>query len=411
MIAVPPAPTFEKFVSSMIPRRRIELGSADLQDLMRGIGNDPDAVREFEISTSALLGGRPVRATASGRDALDLILDGLNITSGSEIVVPAYTLSELIVRMLRRGFRPKAADVDPNSFCVTPETMARAVTSRTRAAVVLHTFGAPCDIPAIHRVTAPRGIPLIEDCAHAFGAAIGGRPVGTFGHAALFSLEVAKPVATFGGGLLATDDEELLRKTAVILRQRKQTPWPAIRKAVMKSVEEMAVRSPAYALAARLMFRENESGGFERFYRGVHDRVRPMDVGFSSFQARRGLRQLKRLEFRNRHLNGLWNRLSELLPSRFAAQSREEIGEPVPYNFVARFKGDVRELRRRAQNLGLDLAIHGELLDDVSGMLGQSDCPGAAGVFSEAVAIPLHLGIYDRHVSRIGRVLEEACVS
>lgn len=393
----------------MIPRRRIDIGWGDLADLLRGIGDRPEqaaaVVREFEHQASAALGGHLVCATASGRDALDLILDGLNIGPGDELVVPAYTLGELIVRLQSRGLRPVAADVDVETFAVTPQSVARAITSRTRAVVALHVFGAPCDIRGIAAVAAQHGLPLIEDCAHAFGARIDGRPAGSFGTAALFSLEVAKPVAAFGGGLLVTANRDLHASAAAHLARRRCSPWPATRKVLMKCLEEFAVRSPAYGLAARMMFREEKSGGFEQFYRGLHDRVRPANVAFGGFQARRGLRRIAGLGRRNRYLNLLWAELAASLPPGFVAQARERCGEPAAYNFVARYCGDLPQLRRRAQALGLDLAIHGEVLDDVAAMLGQTDCPNAARVFAEAVAVPLHLGIDAARLRRMGGIL------
>lgn len=393
----------------MIPRRRIEIERADFADLLRGLGDSAAtagaAVSAFENAASAALDGRKARATASGRDALDLMLDGLGLAAGDELVVPAYTLGELVVRLQGRGLRPVAADVDVDTFAVTPHSVARAITPRTRAVVALHVFGAPCDIVGIAAVTAARGLPLIEDCAHAFGARIAGRPAGSFGTAALFSLEVAKPVAAFGGGLFVTARDDLFAAAAARLDRRQRNPWPATRKALLKSVEELAVRSPAYALAARLMFREKKAGGFERFYRGLHDRVRPANVAFGGFQARMALRRLARLPQRNRELNLLWQQLAALLPPGFVIQQRARYGEPTAYNFVARYSGDLPALRRRAQSLGLDLAIHGEVLDDVAVLLGQTDCPGAAQVFAQAVAIPLHRGIDAARLRRIGEIL------
>lgn len=399
----------------MIPRRRIDIDGADLADLLRGLCDSATtadaAVRAFEDLASIALDGRALRVAASGRDALDLILDGLGLVAGDELVVPAYTLGELVSRLQARGLRPVAADVDIDTFAVTPHSVARAITPRTRAVVALHVFGAPCDIEGIAAVTAARELPLIEDCAHAFGSGIGGRPAGSFGTAALFSLEVAKPVAAFGGGLLVCANEELLASASARLDRRQRNPWPATRKALMKCVEELAVRSPAYGIAARLMFRANKAGGFEQFYRGLHDRVRPANIAFSGFQARMASRRLDRLPQRNRELNQLWQQVAEQLPPGFTPQRRNRFGEPAAYNFVARYDGDLSALRRRAQARGLDLAIHGEVLDDVAPMLGQGDCLGAAQVFAQAVAIPLHRGIDAARLQRIGEVLAVAAQS
>lgn len=396
----------------MIPRRRIDIGFDDAADLWRGLRDGAlaaaEQVRRFESAASQRLGGVGVKATASGRDAHDLILQGLGIGPGDEIVIPAYTLGELVERMVGHGLRPVAADVDVDSYCVTPRTVAAAITPRTRAVVALHCFGAPCDVPGIAAVAARHGLPVIEDCAHAFGATLGEQPAGSLGRAALFSLEVAKPVATFGGGLIATADPILLAKAAATLDGRRQSPWPVTRKLTMKAIEEFAVRSPAYGIAARLMFRDGSAGDFERLYRRAHDGLRPAEIAFGSFQARRGMRRLAGLEARNRQLNNLWQRLADRLPAGFTPQRRDQHGRPAAYSLVARFAGDVRRLRRRAQAAGLDLAIGSEVLDDVAPMLGQHGCPGAARVFAEAVGIPLHLGIDGRRCARIGEILAMA---
>lgn len=394
----------------MIPRRRIDIGLADFVDMLSGVCANREQTRavvaDFEAAASSLLGGRSVRATASGRDALDLILAGLGLTEGDELVLPAYTLSELVSRLRRHGLRPVAADVDTESFVVTPESVAKAITPRTRAVIALHCFGVPCDVAGIREVAAQHGLPLIEDCAHAFGTYIDGRPAGCFGDAALFSLEVAKQVATFGGGLFAADRADLLRHASTSLDQRRHDPWPATRKAVLKCVEEFGVRSPAYTVVARMMFGDKKAGGFESTYRALHDRVRPDAIAFSGFQARRGLRRLAQLEARNRGLNALWQGIAARLPDALRPQQRSRWGLPSAYNFVARYSGDVRVLRWRAQREGLDLAIHGELLDDVAAHLGQNDCPGAAAIYADAVAIPLHLGIDQSRLDRMGKILE-----
>lgn len=392
----------------MIPRRRIEIDWADAGDWLRGFATDDrDRVRDFEAEASQALAGQFVRATASGRDALDLILEGLGLAAGDELVVPAYTLGELVGRLAARGFKPVAADVDDETFTVTPESVERVLSPRTRAIVVLHTFGAPCDMAGIGRLAETHGLPVIEDCAHAFGAVIDGRPAGSFGTAALFSLEVNKPVAAFGGGLLATGDAWLAAAAAARLDARGTGHWPAAKKALMKSLEEWAVRSPAYGLAARLMFRDGP-GGFEQLYRTFHDRVRPTAVAFSGFQARMGSRRLARLAVRNERLNRLWLALADRLPPSFVPQRRDRHGTPAAYNFVARYDGDLGRLRRRAQALGLDLAIHGEVLDDAAALLRQAGCPGAGRVHAQAVAIPLHAGIDAARLERIGRILARA---
>jgi len=151
-------------------------------------------------------------ATASGRDALDLILDGLGLRAGDELIVPAYTLGELLPLIAARGIVAVPADTDPASLNVTPDSVARRLGPRTRAVLVVHLLGAPCDIRAICALADEHGVPVIEDCAHALGARIDGGSVGAFGRAALFSLEATKPVAAFGGWRVRDDGRRARRR-------------------------------------------------------------------------------------------------------------------------------------------------------------------------------------------------------
>lgn len=393
----------------MIPRRRIEFAWADFRDAVRAMRLSPEralaAVRDFEDAFARAVGVPHAIATASGRDALGLILDGLGLGPGDELVIPAYTLGELVPLMRARGIRPVPADIDPETFNVRPEAIAARIGERTRGVLVVHLLGAPCDIRRICAIAARHAVPVIEDCAHAFGACVEGQAVGSFGRAALFSLESTKAVATYGGGVLATRDEALARgvRAAVAIRQRRE--GPPVRKMLLKWGEEMAVRSPAYALAARLMFSPRGARGFEQIYRRANDRVRGAPNAFSAFQALVGLRRLGSAAARSSLLNARWEQLAQGLPAGFAVQRRGDVGAPSFYNFVARFDGDLEALRAAAQRRGLDLGIRGEVMDDTASMLGYDDCPGAARAYAQAVLLPLYVGLGERRFRRMLGVL------
>ncbi|WP_323134604.1 aminotransferase class I/II-fold pyridoxal phosphate-dependent enzyme [Aromatoleum toluclasticum] len=393
----------------MIPRRRIPLEWGDLADALRAPWVSTDAaalqVAAFERAFAEAVGVPHAIATASGRDALGLILDGLGLVAGDELVIPAYTLGELVPLIRARGIVPVPADVDPSSFNMTAGSVAARIGPRTRAVFVVHLLGAPCDIRGICALADAHGIAVVEDCAHAFGASVDGRPAGSFGRAALFSLEATKAVAAFGGGVMATTDEGLAAATRVRLAGRERREWPPVRKMLLKFAEELAVRSPAYAIAARLMFSSHRAGGFDRLYRRAYDRVRGTAAAFSGFQARLGLRKLERAAARRRRLDAQWELLARSLPPRFVAQRRGDFGEPAFYNFVARFLGDIGALRAAAQRHGLDLGIGAEVMDDAAAMLGFADCPGAATAAAQAVLIPLYEGLSDRRLRQTIAIL------
>ena len=393
----------------MIPRRRIALEWADLVDAARTLWVSPmqaaAQVAAFEQAFAAAVGVPHALATASGRDALGLILDGLGIRAGDQLVIPAYTLGELVPLMRARGIEPVPADIDPQTFNVTVDSVAARIGPRTRGIFVVHLLGAPCDIRGICALADAHGLPVIEDCAHALGARIDGRAAGSFGRAALFSLEATKAVAAFGGGVLTTGDAALAGAIRARLAVRQRREWPPVRKMLLKMIEEAGVRSPAYGVLARLMFSGRSAGGFDRFYRRAHDRVRGASAAFSGFQARLGLRKLARAEARQQRLNVRWQALARQLPTRFALQRRDSEGDAAFYNFVARFDGDIAALRAAAQRHGLDLGIGGEVMDDTAAMLGFADCPGAAAVHAQAVLIPLYEGLSERSQRRMVDVL------
>jgi dTDP-4-amino-4,6-dideoxygalactose transaminase len=164
--------------------------------------------REFEREYAAYLGRRHAIALANGTVALELALEAFGIGAGDEVIVPSRTYVASASCAVMRGATPVIADIDRDSQCITAEAIARCLTPRTRAVLVVHLAGWPCDMDPILALTRERGLRVIEDCAQAHGAYYKGRPIGSFGDAAAFSFCQDKIITTGGeGGLLALDDE------------------------------------------------------------------------------------------------------------------------------------------------------------------------------------------------------------
>jgi dTDP-4-amino-4,6-dideoxygalactose transaminase len=167
-------------------------------------------VKEFEREYAAHLGVRHAIAVANGTVALELILRGFGLGAGDEVVVAPRTYVATASSVMWVGARPVFADVDPVSGNVSAATIEAALTPRTRAVIVVHLAGWPCEMAPIMELAARRGFKVIEDCAQAHGAAIGSRAAGSLGHVAAFSFCQDKIITTGGeGGLIATDDEAL----------------------------------------------------------------------------------------------------------------------------------------------------------------------------------------------------------
>jgi len=167
----------------------------------------------FEKEFAAAFSRRYAISLANGTLALELALLALNVGPGDDVVVPSRTFIATASCVVARGARPVVADVDPESGNVTAMTIAAVMTPQTRAVIVVHLAGWPCDMDPIQALAAERGIHVIEDCAQSHGATYKGRSAGSFGICAAFSFCQDKIMTTGGeGGILVTDDENLWRR-------------------------------------------------------------------------------------------------------------------------------------------------------------------------------------------------------
>jgi dTDP-4-amino-4,6-dideoxygalactose transaminase len=169
-----------------------------------------DEGRAFEREFAEWVGSRHAIALANGTLALELALKALEIGPGDEVVVTPRTFIASVSCVVNAGATPVFADVDPDGGVITPESVRAVLTDRTRAIIPVHLGGWPCDMEGLQALAADAGITIIEDCAQAHGATIGGRSVGTFGSIGAWSFCQDKIVTTGGeGGMVNTDDEAL----------------------------------------------------------------------------------------------------------------------------------------------------------------------------------------------------------
>lgn len=168
-------------------------------------------VRRFEEAFARAAGCSSGVSCSSGTAALHLVLAALGLRAGDEVVVPAFTMIATANAVTYTGATPVFADSDPKTWNVTAATIEPKLTERTRAIVVVHTYGHPVDVEPVRRLADRHGLFLVEDAAEAHGALYRGRPVGSLGDAATFSFYGNKIVSTGEGGMVTTNDERLAR--------------------------------------------------------------------------------------------------------------------------------------------------------------------------------------------------------
>lgn len=169
-------------------------------------------VRAFEQKFAEMLGVKYAYACASGSAAVHLAVAAINPEPGDEIVTTAITDMGALTPLLYQGAIPVFADVEPETYNVSARTIAPALSERTRAIIVTHLFGNPCDMTEIMELARERNIPVIEDCAQSFLARHDGEAVGGIGAIGCFSLQQGKHITTGEGGIVTTNDEALARR-------------------------------------------------------------------------------------------------------------------------------------------------------------------------------------------------------
>lgn len=167
----------------------------------------------FEREFARYCGVRHCIGVANGLDALHLILRGYGIGPGDEVIVPANTFIATWLAVSLVGARIVPVEPDPSTWNIAPERIEEAITSRTRAIMPVHLYGAPADMDAILDIAQRHRLRVIEDAAQAHGARYGGLRAGSLGDAAGFSFYPGKNLGALGdGGAITTNDDELAER-------------------------------------------------------------------------------------------------------------------------------------------------------------------------------------------------------
>ena len=165
--------------------------------------------QRFASAFAAFHGAAHCVPMASGSAALRAALRVLGVGPGDEVLVPGLTWVACASSVADVGAQPVLVDVDPRTLCMSPSKAERAITTRTKAIMIVHLYCTVADIDTFANIRQETGIPLIEDCSHAHGARFAGRRVGTFGDIGVFSMHQSKVLSCGEGGAAITDDDNL----------------------------------------------------------------------------------------------------------------------------------------------------------------------------------------------------------
>ncbi len=362
-------------------------------------------IAEFEHAFEQRAGSGTAILAAYGRIAFYYMLKALDLPAGSEIIFPSLTF--WVVPELARvaGLTVVFADVDPETFNIDPDSVERVVTDRTRAIVPTHLYGLPCDMDRILDIASRHRLIVLEDCAHALGAAYKGRPVGTFGAGALFSFQTLKPLNCYGGGMALVQDPALAAK---VRQSVEALPWPS----------EKRVRLSLFpVLWVSALIDANPDVFLWEKIRSLRPLPDQYTERFPNVQAVIGLAALKRLDgwtaqaqANAAYMNRTLGDLSGIQVPRVPADRTH-----VYYQYcVYGPDGPQRdELVVRCVRRGIDIeTLHVDVPPDMELFQGATAEAAGARRAAQAIQIPIYAGLTPEQIERVAgtvrRVLSDA---
>jgi len=210
-----------------LPRANIYVSFSDLVHvffkILTGRLSKTEKVKEFEFAFGKYY-GREALALPHARIALYYILKNLNLPEKSEVIMTPVTIADMVNMIHLQGLNPVFCDLGKLTYNIDYEELEKKITGNTKALFITHLNGFATDMDRVLDIVSRHNLILIEDCSQVFGAKFKGKYLGTFGHAAIFSLSLLKTCSTLFGGMIISDNAELLKK---IKNDTKDFPLPS----------------------------------------------------------------------------------------------------------------------------------------------------------------------------------------
>jgi dTDP-4-amino-4,6-dideoxygalactose transaminase len=290
-------------------------------------------VAAFEAEFSDLAcAGRTAVAVSNGTAAIHLLLRAHGIGPGDEVVVPSFTFVATANAVLHAGATPVFVDIDPATFTVAPDAVEAAIGPRTSAVLAVHLYGQTADADALGAICHRRGLALLEDAAQAHLATFDGRPAGTLGQGATFSIYPTKNMTTGEGGMVVVADEQVARTLRLLRNQGMESTYAHEIVGYNERMTDIAAaigRVQLRALAGRTAVRQAHAARFDESLEGVTTpSVRPGSAHvYHQYTVRAADREglMGRLEAR-----GVQSRVYYPTPVHRLPPYREAGGPPLP---------------------------------------------------------------------------------
>ena len=236
--------------------------------------------KEFENNFSQYIGTKYGVAVNSGTSAnilaIAILLETGELKKGDEVILPAATFSSVVSPILQLGLRPVYVDVDPLTYNLDPNEVRKAISSKTKLLMVVHSLGHPANLPELLRIAKNHKLKIIEDCCEAHGASYKDRKVGSFGNLATFSFYVAHNITTGEGGIILTNNSNYAK--------------------IARSLREFGRFMNPITFGNRFSYYDKYLKNYDKKY--IFERI-GYNVRMTDLTASLGIEQLKKLDFLN----------------------------------------------------------------------------------------------------------------
>ncbi len=201
----------------MIPINLPQIGEEEVEAVVKVLRKGPltnalgagPMVTEFEKKFAEFAGVKHAVAVNTGTAALHCAVVAAGVKHGDEVILPSFTFVATAEAVVMAGGKPVFADIDPETYNISPAAIEKALTKKTKAILPVDLYGFPADIKPIREIAAEHGLGVVEDAAQAHGATCDGKPAGVFADAACWSLYASKNITTGEGGIITTGNDEM----------------------------------------------------------------------------------------------------------------------------------------------------------------------------------------------------------
>lgn len=208
----------------MIPINLPQIGEEEIDAVVKvmrtcmltsGLGAGP-MVTQFEKAFAKFAGSKHAIAVNTGTAALHAAVAAAGVKAGDEVILPSFTFVATAEAVVLAGGRPVFADIDPETYNLSPDEVDKAITQRTKAIVPVDLYGLSADMKPIREVANKHGLTIVEDAAQAHGTVYKGKPPGAFSDAACWSLYASKNMTAGEGGVVTTNDDKVAEVTRMV---------------------------------------------------------------------------------------------------------------------------------------------------------------------------------------------------